>query len=552
MDSVLIQLAIILSISSVLGIVVSKLKVPLIVSYLLAGVVLSAFKFFNPEASFILNSLPEIGIALVLFLIGMELDLKEIKSLGLPIAVVAIGQIIVTSVLGFEVATLLGFAFKESIFIGLGLAFSSTIVVVKLLMEKNDLSSLYGKLSLGISLVEDLVAVAVLMVISVGTSALNLGFQQSLPLLMLVLKGIGLFLLTFLLSRYFLPRIFELVAKSTEQLFFTSITWCFLFTTITVLAGFSIEIGAFLAGIALASSPYHFQIQGKIKPLRDFFITLFFIYIGSQVVVGDLLTEIPAILIFSVLTMILKPLVYMILLSFFGFRKHTLYQTSLNLSMLSEFSLIVIVIGANYGLVGSSAISVIAAVAVVSIIFSSILIYNSRKLYKFFLPFVRLIERSGKYHIFEERKESGVGDHVIIVGAHRIGKPVAEYLKRENIPFVIMDFNPHIVKELDQEGMNVVYGDIGDPEVLESLHFENTRLVISTAPSLEDNEILISEIKRRKSDAKIVVRAEDKEHGEVLKKLGAHYIVLPERVSGAFLVNQIKRHWPKIVFTGLN
>ncbi len=264
MDNAIIQLAVILSVASVLGLIMFRLKIPLVVSYILVGVLLSCLSFFDITQSLVLNILPEIGIAFVLFLIGMELDLREIKTLGVPIIASALGQIVISTTLGFFLAGWLGFNPVESLYLGLGLAFSSTVVVVKMLLEKKDLASLHGKLSIGILLVEDLVAVGVLMMISVSNSALDLGLQQSLPVLSLIVKAIGLFILTFVLSRFVLEKIFDLVAKSTELLFFTAIAWCFAFTSLAVLAGFSVEIGAFLAGVALASSPYHFQIQGKI------------------------------------------------------------------------------------------------------------------------------------------------------------------------------------------------------------------------------------------------------------------------------------------------
>jgi len=165
---------------------------------------------------------------------------------------------------------------------------------------------------------------------------------------------------------------------------------------------------------------------------------------------------------------------------------------------------------------------------------------------------VGILETKGKAHALEGKLEEQMDDHVLIIGAHRIGGPIARFLKREGIPFYIMDFNPHIVSELKEKGMNVIYGDIGDPEVLESLNLKRTRLIISTAPSLEDNEILIAEVKKQKSDAKIIVRAEDESHGELLKKLGADYVILPEKVSGEHIVDQIKTHWPKIIFSGLD
>jgi Kef-type K+ transport system membrane component KefB len=479
----------------------------------------------------------------------MELDLREIKSLGLPIIISAVGQILITSVVGFGIANALGFGVKEGILLGLGLGFSSTVVVVKMLIEKGDLSSLYGKLSIGILLVEDLVAIITLMVISVSSSALNVGVQQSLPILALLLKGIGLFILTFVLSKYVLQRIFDAVAKSTELLFFTSITWCFVFTSLAVFSGFSIEIGAFLAGIALASSPYHLQIQGKIKPLRDFFLTLFFIYLGSQIKVNYLWSGLPIILIFTAFALIFKPMVYMFILGLFGFKKHTIFQTAIHLS---QISLIVLVVGAKFMGVSGMTVSVMAVVAVISIIASSILISNSRKIYRFLLPIMPIFERNVKKHFLETEFLDQIEEHVIIIGAHRIGGPIAEYLKKEGIPFLVMDFNPHLVKKLKDEGMNVVYGDIGDPDVLDNLPIEKTKLIISTAPSLNDNEILLSECKRRKTDAVIVVRAEDKAHGEALKALGADHTISPERVTGSYLVKQIKDHWPRVSFPGLD
>lgn len=552
MDNIFVQFAVILSISSFLGLIALRFKLPLVVSYLLAGVALSMLSVFDTSGSMVLHILPEIGIAFVLFLIGMELDLREIRSLGLPIVMAAIGQIAVTSLVGIGIANLLGFGLKESVLLGLGLSFSSTVVVVKMLIEKHDLSSLYGKLSIGILLVEDLVAIGTLMAISVGSSSFNLGVQQTLPLIALVLKGVGLFILTFVLSKHFLQKVFDTVAKSTELLFFTSITWCFVFTSLAIFSGFSVEIGAFLAGIALASSPYHVQIQGKIKPLRDFFLTLFFIYLGSQVKIEYIIPGLPTIIIFTIFALVFKPIVYMFILGHFGFKKHTIFQTALNLSQISEFSLIVLVVGAGFMGVSGMTISVMAVVAVISIISSSILISHSRNIYKRLAPVMHIFERKVAAHFLETVLLTEMQDHVIIIGAHRVGGPLAEFLKREEIPFLIMDFNPHLVKKLRDEGMNVIYGDLGDPDVLDNLQLEKTKLIISTAPDLNDNEILLSECKRRKTRATLIVRAEDKAHGEALKALGADYILLPERVTGSYLVKQIKDHWPKVSFPGLD
>lgn len=552
MDNIFIQLATVLTLASLIGFLVMRAKLPLIVAYLLAGVTLSFVSIFDPAHSTILEILPEIGIAFVLFLIGMELDLREIKSLGVPIIVAAIAQIVISAFGGYALAGVLGFTQMESVLLGLGLAFSSTVVVIKMLLEKRDLASLYGKLSVGILLVEDLVAIAALMFITVGSSALNLGLQNSLPLLALLIKALGLFVLTFFLSKFVLERIFDAVAKSVELLFLTALTWCFIFTSFAIISGFSVVIGAFLAGVALASSPYHLQIQGKIKPLRDFFVTLFFVYLGTQAKLGDLVSNFPTILIFTACALFIKPIIYILILGIFGFRKHTLFQTSLNLSQISEFSLVLFLVGIQYGIAREQTLSIMAAVAVLTIIFSSILIAYSKKIYKVASPFLGFFERSGKVHFLESKIEQEMQDHVIIIGARRVGGPVVRFLKKTQIPFVVLDFNPHIVEQLREKDINVVYGDVGDPEILDNLALNQAKLIISTATDLNDNEILLEECKRRKSRAKVVVRAIDHDHADALKALGADYVILPERVSGDYLASQLKTHWPEVRFTGLD
>jgi hypothetical protein len=238
-------------------------------------------------------------------------------------------------------------------------------------------------------------------------------------------------------------------------------------------------------------------------------------------------------------------------LGIFGFRKHTLFQSALNLSQISEFSLLVLLIGVQFGLASPLALSVMAAVAVISIILSSIFISMSRKIYKFLSPLLFLFERKGKIHLLESKPENQFEDHIVLIGAHRVGGPVVKYLKNSGIPFVVMDFNPTIVKKLRDEGVNVLYGDIGDPEVLDWLQIEKAKLIISTASDMQDNELLIEECIRRKTKATIVVRTDEPNHQKTLRDLGAHYVILPEKVSGTYLVNQLKTHWPRPHFSGL-
>lgn len=550
MDNIFLQFAVVLSLASLFGYLVMKLKLPLVVAYLLAGVSLSIVSVFDLHHIGIFSFLPEIGIAFVLFLIGMELDLREIKALGKPIITASLGQIVLSALAGFAIAGALGFNATESIFLGLGLSFSSTVVVIKMLLEKRDLTSLYGKLAIGILLLEDLVAIIVLMGISVGSSMFQTGLQNSLPFVTFALKAAGLFFLTFILSKFVLEKVFDAVAKSVELLFLTALTWCFIFTTLAVVSGFSVVIGAFLAGVALASSPYHLQIQGKIKPLRDFFVTLFFVYLGTEAKVTDLIAHPTAIIVLTIYAITIKPIIYLAILGIFGFRKHTMFQASLNLSQVSEFSLVMLLVGFKAGLVSQSTLSVMAAVGVLSIVISSIMVSQSKWIYNWTLPLVKFFE-SKKRHFLEIEAAEDVENHIVVIGAHRVGEPVINFLRKQKIPLMVVDFNPHTVEKLRDQGVNVIFGDISDPEIIEGLKLEKAKLIISTITTMQDNEMLLEECHRKRVQAKIVVRATDAMHAKALKDLGADYVVLPETVSSHFLVNQLKTHWPNVHFSGL-
>jgi hypothetical protein len=268
--------------------------------------------------------------------------------------------------------------------------------------------------------------------------------------------------------------------------------------------------------------------------------------------VSDFVGAWPAILLFTFFALVIKPLLYILILGIFGFRKHTLFQTGLNLSQISEFSLVVLLVGVNEGLASPLALSVMAAVAVLSIICSSILIAYSKALYNFFSPILSFFERKNGAHYLETKVQEELDDHVVVIGAHRVGDPVVKYLEKEKIPFLVMDFNPHIVESMRERGVNVVYGDLGDPEILDSLQLEKAKLIISTARDMSDNELLLEECKRRKIRAKIVARALDKDHAKALRDLGADYVILPEQVSGDFIVNQLRTHWPEVRFSGMS
>lgn len=541
MDNIFIQLAIILGLSSVLGYLVVKIKLPLLIAYLVGGLLIATTAIFDPRASEVLHFLPEIGIAFALFLVGMELDLREIKNLGKPIILASSLQIIITTIIGSSVARLFGFGVMESWYLGVGLSFSSTVLVIKLLIDRKDVNALYGKLAVGILLVEDLLAVILLVVLTATTSVFGFGLQQALPFVALAIKIVLFFGLALVLSKWVLPTIFKAASRQAELLFITALAWCFIYVSFAIFAGFSVVVGAFLAGIALANSPLHYQIQGKVKPLREFFVMLFFVYLGTQVNFNQINDVLPLIAIFTTYTLILKPTIFLLILGIFGFRKHTIFQTALNLTHISEFSLILLLVGFKSGVVSQSALTTIALSGVLSMIAGSIMITHSDKLYKRLSKVIGFFERKNFKHSLEQSShDQQLTGHVIVIGARKIGGEIVKFLKKESIPQLVLDFNPHQVDALMKEKIPVLYGDVGDPEILDILNLQEAKLIISTSSDLDDNKLLLEELKLRKINIPVIVRAETIDDAQDLYSIGADYVIMPDILAGDFLTDKLK------------
>lgn len=541
MDNIFTQLAIILGLCSSIGFIVYKLKLPLLIAYLLSGLILAAFNSFDLNHSSALSFLPDIGIAFVLFLVGMELDLREFKSFGRQILITGVLQTIITCVLGAFIAQSFGFNLTASIYLGIGLAFSSTIVVVKMLIDRKELGSLYGKLSVGVLLLEDFLAVLVLLFLT-STRSFYFDANNLIPIALFLGKVITLFVVAWVLHKFFLSVLFKAVSDSGELLLLTALAWCFLYITIASMMGFSILIGAFLAGVALASSAYHFQIQGKIKPMRDFFVALFFVYLGTQVNFSDILQVYPLVLIFIAYSVVIKPIIFILLFGIFGFRKHTMFHTAINMSQISEFSLIIILIGLKNGLVDRSALSVIAVCSILSIIISSLLISRSSRLYKAVSSFLVFFEREGEKFRLEENRPTELEGHAVIIGSHRVGGELIRYFKREKIPQVVLDFNPHQVEALLAQNIPVIYGDMGDPEILDILNLNKAKMIISTSADIQDNKVLLEDLKNRHIYVPVIVRAETIRQATSLYRAGADYVIIPEILAGDALLEIIRDH----------
>lgn len=529
------EIGIAIILAGILGFLAKLAKQPLFLAYILSGVilgptVLGAIK--NQEVIFYFSSL---GIAFLLFTIGLELDLKKLKGISFLAFAGSLGQVIFTGFFGFFLARLFGFNFLTSIYIALALTFSSTAIVVKLYSEKKELTSLHGKIVLGILIVQNIIAILALILLrGISFSSFDLP-SIAVPLFMTLLKGFGLFFAAIFFSRFLIPFLFKFIAHSTELLFLVSIGWCLVLTLLAARLGLSIEIGAFLAGVSLAATPYNFEIIGRIKPLRDFFIIIFFIALGFQLVWQDVSQNWLLVILLSLFVLIGNPLILMIILGTLGFRKRTSFLASLSCAQISEFSLILVVLGNSLGHLSSSIISLITMIAIITFTLSSYLITYDSKIYAKIDKYLNIFERRKK--IFQDiyKPPKRLSRHIILFGCDRMGRQILKTLTVLKENFLVIDFNPDIIRNLKKQNINSVYGDAEDPEIIEKVNLAEAKMIISTIPDFETNKVLLKKISSLALKPVIYVTAENAYEALILYQNGADYVILPQALSGKYI-----------------
>lgn len=549
LENIFFEFSALLFLGALLGVLARVLHQPLILAYIFTGIFIASLSLIKNTPGQTLSFFSSLGIAFLLFLVGLEFRWQDLKIIGRAALLTGLGQIIFTAAFGFLLVLFLGFSILTSLYVAIALTFSSTIIVVKLLSDKNDLQSLYGKIAIGFLLVQDFVAILILIFLA--------GFSQDvsqtttfLNFFLLLPKGLLLFGTLVILSRYVLPKFFRYAASSDEFLFLSAIAWAFLFASFSFKIGFSLETGAFLAGFALANSPYHLQISAKIRPLRDFFLIIFFVVLGLGMNFSALSNYLFPAIILSLFVLIGNPLIVLLILRQLEFKKRTSFLASVTVAQISEFSLIIVVMGQRVGHITSEIVSLVVLVGVITIIVSSYMIIYSNWLYKKLMNFLSIFEKK----VADEPSLSfpkEVAGHTVLVGCSRMGGDLLKVLqekKKEDSSLVIIDFNPLVVKKLTSRGIGVIFGDVSDPEVLETLKLEKAELIISTVSNLEDNLALIDFVIKRGFVGTLVVTASFSQEAIKLYKAGASYVILPHLLGGQHLALLLERHWDDLSY----
>ncbi len=535
MESVFAELSLVLVVTLVVSIIMKMIRQPLILGYIIAGLIVGPSALHLIHATELFESFSEIGIALLLFIIGLGMHIDEFKRLGKVVFLVALNTFITIALLGFASASILGFHKTEALIIGLALFFSSTIIIVKILSDKREQNRLHGQIAIGVILIDDLVATLALLFLVAGKDGGGLNLNQ---LLVLGAKGIILMLFLVICSRKILPKVSRYMANSQELLFLAAIAWGFGIATLFERAGFSIEIGALFAGVALASSPYVQEISARLRPLRDFFIVLFFITLGERLDISNLGSAIVPALVFSAIVILGKPIIVMATSGLLGYTKRVSFKAGVNLSQISEFSIILVMLAVAEGVVDKHIGSVITLVAIITIAISTYLMMYDEKLFRWFDKIkINVFEKQAT---FKEKRSPGSFEHVII-GYHHGGHAFIKMFRDMGKKFLVIDYDPDVIEVLKDKKINYLYGDASDVELLQEANIEKSKMIISTIKEHHINVFLVQYILKSNPDAIVICNASNIGNATELYEMGASYVMIPHHIGTERTSSLIRR-----------
>jgi Kef-type K+ transport system membrane component KefB len=533
-SSIFAQLSLVIAVVAVVSIIMKLLRQPLIVGYILTGILVgpSFLHLIQDKETF--EGFSKIGIALLLFIIGLGLNLDIIRKLGKTVLTVALLEIGAMMILGYLVSIAIGLSNMDALFIGAALTFSSTIIIVKVLNDKREQTRLYGQICIGILLVEDIAATIALLILSTNG---NGGGFSPVELGILAAKGIGLAGALALVSTKILPRLTKFIASSQELLFLFAIAWGFGVATLFAMAGFSLEVGALFAGVSLAGLPYAQEIAARLKPLRDFFVVVFFIVLGEGLELSNLgQAFLPAIAL-SLIVILFKPLMVMMGLGFLGYTKRTSFKAGLPIAQISEFSLILIVLAQSYGLVSAQTSAIVTLVAIITIGATTYLMHYDDELYAGLEHRLRLFER----RVVKEDTKTNLDYPIVMFGYHKGGQEFAKVFREMRRRFVVVDYNPEVIEQLERQRMNFMYGDATDPELLRELNITKTKLIVSVMVDFPTNLSLLKHVTHENPDAIFICHADTFEEANELYNNGATYIMMPYLIGSEKIGNFLKR-----------
>lgn len=542
--SLVLNLFLFFALPFVTGYIAVKLRLPAVFGYIVGGIFLGWFLQVGPATKF-LPEFATVGIILLLFTVGLELDISKLGRYRKFVVVGGVLQIVFTALVIFLFSLIFQFGFLPSVIIGLAFALSSTAVVAKLIQERGEEYSLLGSLIIGILLFQDLVAIP-LMIIFASLTAQTEFFLVMKNVSLGLVKAILVFGLVYFFGKRIVPRVFEKLARTSRELL-NLLTIVFIIMAVLVFSFLKLPatVAAFLSGVLIAQTTQHYHIFSQIRPLRDLFAILFFVFLGFQINFATIIFQLPLILLFTVILIVVKLVVVLVIFLFLKFHSRTGFSAGLLLAQVGEFAFIILHQTAGAQLIPAKTYAIALSVVLLSIAATPVLAlrcdfiyFRIKQLIKHYLPalfnFLTTLDR-------EPAHMHGLDmiNHVVLCGFGRLGRYIGRGLSLVNIPYVAIDYNFHIVDYAKRQAVDIIYGDPTDIDVLDYVQTEKAAALISTLPDKFSQETVILHAKRLNANIKIFARVHEEEHQRRMKDLGAHTVIQPEFEAALSIVKKV-------------
>jgi Kef-type K+ transport system membrane component KefB len=531
--------------AAVLGHVARLLRQPLLLGYIAGGVLLSSqmgFGLITNAAS--IELIAEIGLILLLFIIGLEIDLRELRRLGRSMLALGVGQFLINSLLGLAFFAWLGYRVAEGrfdlVYLAIVISLSSTLIVVKLLREKFELKILSGRLTLGVLVVQDIWAILFMAVQP------NLAEPGVLRIAQSIAGGAVLVGVAFLASRYILAPLLEASARRPELVLISSVAWCFGIAGFAYQLGLSREMGALIAGVSISAFPYGADVISKVTGVRDFFVTLFFVALGLQVPVpsADVLGQALLIVVFVLVSRVISVVPTASLL---GDGLYAGTVTALNLAQISEFSLVILTLGMGYGHVSERVSAVVLTAMILTSLLSPYLITWNDRVARWL---VRPVQRGpGIGGRAAPAGEGRPARDIVLLGHFRIAQAVLDLVEAQAPQLkgriTLVDYDANRAHGVMARGFRWEYGDLANPDALEHLGIEEARVVVTTISDTFLKGIstrrLVGNLRRLAPRAVIVMTGEEKTDMEDLLRAGADHVLIPGEITGERILDLLRQ-----------
>ncbi len=519
---------------------------PLMLGYIAGGVVLGphlGLGLVTSNAN--IDLIAEIGLILLLFIIGLEIDLRELRRLGRSMLALGVSQFVINALLGLAFFSWLGYRVGggrfDLLYLAVVMSLSSTLIVVTLLRDKFELKVLSGRLTLGVLVVQDIWAILFMALQP------NLADPGVFRIAQSVAGGTALVVVAFLVSRFVLARLFERSASRPELLLISSMAWCFAVSSAAKWLGLSQEMGALIAGLSISAFPYGSDVISKITGVRDFFVTLFFVALGMKVPVPSpaLLGQAALIVAFVFASRIVAvgPVVTLL-----GNSRYAGVVTALNLAQISEFSLVILALGTGYGHVSSEVEALVLTAMIATSLLAPYVIGANDRLGRLLLrPFGG--QRPAPGATGQAELHAGVGRDIVLLGHFRIAQAVLD-LVEDRAPqlkgrIMLVDYDANRSRRVIERGFHWAYADLANPDGLTPLGIDRARIVVTTISDTFLKGIstrrLLASLRRLAPHATIVMTGEEKTDAEDLMRAGADHVLLPGQLTGERILELLER-----------